>query len=653
MCGRTALVQADRYEKKRSPTDSEQNLFLVFNDVLIKIILCPLVSRPEVAYFLPVCGCFAEGQWKSYCNPLTGCMEAMHLLRPNRSSAVEQSGFAKKSAKQHESTSVIPTGNRIANLANLLCLINNVSFAHARFSARCFPGRLLWRNEKLQGCGSTLFLSCDRCDFESIGYPIYKIVEDITQKQTRGQKPCMLNQQLVTAIVCTGVSVKDAQLFCSFLDLPSPSSQALSAMCKKAAEAYHLCNREDMGRIRQSLRQRNVRCGLPIDFPIPVECDCRYNIRTCSSGNAPGQPASQVLGIACENLTPDKKIIAMSHRTKFWKNKQNRLPTDTSQLVPEWEPIGNSEKAIGEDLGEQVMSDGLRVGFVTTDNDSKLFSGIAQGLQQKCTPVKQDCLVHRFRALYKKVKKCKFGTLYQEDATARERAKSITALARETRVRLSAELQGYCKKHNGNPQKVAAAMHQLLNSCLSCFQGDHGECRNSSVICKGTREKTYKAQYLVREKRLQVTEADHKLWKATIAPFFSVQSVARMQIRSSTNKCESVNFTFGRTLPKGMTFRSTLAGRAASAVLQRNNGVQEAARSVMEFWNISLDASSPGKRRLADLQRKQGYRKVRNSSESHRQRKKKCTLSRLRAYRRQNIDTTYVKDIDDVPSNEP
>ena len=135
------------------------------------------------------------------------------------------------------------------------------------------------------------------------------------------------------------------------------------------------------------------------NYPVPIEADSRYNIRTGSGGNAPGQPASQIVGIIAENLTPAKKIIAVSQRTKQRRNRQHQPPSNSSDLVPEYEPIGNSEHDIGTDLGRQLASDEIHVQLITTDNDSKLFAGITEGLGQKIAPEKLDCRVHRFQSL--------------------------------------------------------------------------------------------------------------------------------------------------------------------------------------------------------------------------------------------------------------
>ena len=617
---------------------------------------------------------FAEKEYKQHCSAETGELEAEHFLRTRASarSAVEKSASAvaqvtsKKQKKvSHKKTRAIqmhekqrnadsiaaPAGNRIVNLNNLTNLIKGLISEHEPFAiAYGCSGDLQLCNETRVSCCSTLFYRCVDCGFESRGYVIFNAVEGGgAREHVRGRKALGLNQRIAMATIATGLSVRNAQLFCCYLDLPSPTSKALSGMIKKAAEAVYRCNEEDMHTIRQSLKERHSRCGVEPNYPVPIEADCRYNIRTGSGGNAPGQPASQIVGIIAENLTPAKKIIAVSQRTKRWQNRQHQPPSNSSDLVPEYEPIGNSEHDIGTDLGRQLASDEIHVQLITTDNDSKLFAGITEGLGQKIAPEKLDCRVHRFRSLYKKLKKCKFKTIYADDTTVRQRGKGAAALAKESRSRLAAEFLACSKKYQGDAHEFSAAMSKIIDACLHCFHDNHDYCVKTSMVCTGRNKGSYKLQYIDKTKSLCMTLPDFELWTKTVKPYFTWQSVSRMRHRTSTNKCESFNNTLSGIIPKGRTYHSSLPGRVANAVLFRNKGVSEAVTSSLAYWNLGLETGSPAADRLEELRRNEIYQKNLHSSKQQKRRKKSCALQRIRRYQSKDIAATYAKDIADKP----
>ena len=104
-----------------------------------------------------------------------------------------------------------------------------------------------------------------------------------------------------------------------------------------------------------------------------------------------------------------------------------------------------------------------------------------------------------------------------------------------------------------------------------------------------------------------------------------------------------------KVLPKGRTYRSTIAGRVASAVLQRNKGAALPVCEALNFANIPLEAGSPAMQRLLTLQKQIDRITLIKSSKPYRQQKKLWRKQHLQFLQESlNSDNmTYQKGIED------
>ncbi|CAK8689826.1 unnamed protein product [Clavelina lepadiformis] len=425
----------------------------------------------------------SDSEMISLKHPNTGDILGHHLLRP----LVKEESLIEQLADANEGTESF-VGNRIMSCARLEEILSDICNGHNCQSPFCeakFKGN--W--EEIRGCGSIVKFKCLCCDFVSQSFATFDKVSG-QENRSMWQSNSKVNLQLACGIMLSGLSQRSAQAFLSCLDLPSPNLKRLSRYCKKTSDLVSKCNEDDMRDRRISLKERNLRVGLPSKAKVSVEADSRFNVGLAAAPKQPTQPATQVVSVMAENVTPKKSIIAIGMKTK---ERAGRKSTDvrSNDQFPIGVPPGNMERTLGEQLAKDLQRDAIDVDVLTTDNDSKFLEGFSKQMEnsQKEQVTRQVCCVHTFRSLGRRMKQLKLGTLFPARDTNRTvAARSQKKFALECQSRLFAEYKVCILKYGNNIDEMAAKLLGAADAMLGCLQGDHSDCKRLSFVCRG-REK--------------------------------------------------------------------------------------------------------------------------------------------------------------------
>ncbi|XP_076809901.1 uncharacterized protein LOC143452731 [Clavelina lepadiformis] len=580
----------------------------------------------------------SDSEMLSLTDTKTGDIAAHHCLRSLSKGTTLISELA-----QYKEGSFSFVGNRIFSCARFEELVTEICRKHKRHSPRCKID-LKVCSEDLRGCGSIIKLRCLQCTYVSQPFSTFEKVE-LDRKLWHATSKA--NLQFALGVLLTGLSERLAQAFLSCLDIPTPTTRNLSKYCQKVSDSVTRYNKGQLKDLRQDLKSRNVRAGLPANAKISIEADARFNVSLAAAFNQPTQPATQVVSVLVENVTPQKKIIAVGFKSKE-TNRRTSKAANKDESFPFGVPPGNMERDLGKKLAEDLQCDGLAVDVLTTDNDSKFFDGFSKQMHSsQAEPVKrQTCCVHTFRSLGRRLRKLRLGLLFPKDATNSViAARSRKKFAIEFQSRLFAEYKACIEKHGNDIATVTKLLKNATEAVLACLQNNHSQCRRFSFVCRGNSRPLLWNNNKVG---LVLNDESKTLCLQTVAKYFNQRILGKIRLGNTTNKCESVNATFSKTLPKGRHFENTIPGRLHLAVLCRNNGFGSGVAMACNVSGIPLQNGSPATKRMAGFQASDTQLLLKRKTPVARQRRKFC---KGRRFKQHDLGGTVVETYKNNPKN--
>ena len=264
---------------------------------------------------------------------------------------------------------------------------NEATAQHAAFEGRCDQPCFLINTDQPRGMCSRQSLKCRNCAYQGGKFNLY----DELPPTSRGPKAAAPNLAWQVALQETSIGISKSRMLLTSINVPPPSRSGMNKNAAKAAKLTVQMVQESLHEERQQLKETNKARGLPDNAPINVSIDGRYNSSVISSRNKAGQNASQAIGIAIEQQTPEKKIVAAYMQNKLcwtgsWlRNKGFNIQCPgghegcTATLARN-EPL--SEFTIGEKLGEMFANDNIPVKYVTTDGDARTAQGVEAAMKK-------------------------------------------------------------------------------------------------------------------------------------------------------------------------------------------------------------------------------------------------------------------------------
>lgn len=474
--------------------------------------------------------------------------------------------------------------NRIFHYGKTQELWNKSISGHRGFSPRC-RGELEWdmKAEQQWGLGWIERLHCRQCDYQSPSMKLFREVD--TGPKRRGRKSGAPNRSLQVGLshcMIGNSAIRDVLLS---LNIPAPSASGMQLQANSVAPVLERVNKEDM-----ATRLKKV---MTISPSIMVEGDCRYNNALQSAaGKTPYQPATQAVFSICENVTPQKQVLAVTCKNKHCQvaERLRRIGRDvlcpnhtghcSANMQPE-DPIGNEGSWAGEAFRQMFdTSPDVSFKYFTTDGDSRAFVGLQQVQGEHSSVIAEHLrdTRHLTENMRHAIKKAKFSAKMFPGHEQRTREKEQDLFALEVSRRCHAEFETCHQNLEGDFNKIKDAMIKVPETLIQCYQGDCSECNVYSFVCGSRKENPWTKNYVPNNFQIYPCSADETLLLKLIAIRLGADSLAKTRMNTSTQKSEAFNRALSRSNPKNVTFKRTFESRIHSATHLLNSGIAASTR---------------------------------------------------------------------------
>ncbi len=518
--------------------------------------------------------------------------------------------------------------NRIFCLQNTSKLWNTAFTEHKQISPRC-AGDLDWDMgaEVQRGLGWEERLKCSQCAYVSPRHKLYRELE--SEDLGRGRRALAINRSVMVGLNHSGIGYDGLKNILLTMNIPAPSISCMQRNANIVGESLVKLNEDDMRSTREHIHHLATSVG---KNAIAIEGDCRYNNSLRSaSGKTPSQPATQATYTMCENLTKNKKIIAIATPNKLCKKasvlrgkgQQVTCPNHEGSCtanIPPGQVIGD-EKQWAEKCLDQMANDPnpLKFSAFTSDGDSRAFMAVSQ----RHTDVEQfkdpNHLNKGQRRALTNIKLSK-GFFQNKDKTQTV-DKLQARLGLEISYRCSAELQQLVSNTDMEADKIVRGSSYLKDAVLQCTLGNHSLCKKYSFVCTGRKRRLWKREFLPQSIVLCPCEEDIEKLRAVIEYRLSKQAVLSVKQNKHTQKCEAVNRAYTRSNPKHITFTRNFKSRVHAAAHLLNNDLASSVLKKCESIRAPLPhGSKPVKRLISDAKTIKQMKDVGNSDRHRKQR---------------------------------
>lgn len=584
-----------------------------------------------------------------------------YLLRPRRLN-IPQGSQAGQSKGELESY-------RIVHLQKTADLWNDAFFQHTQFSSQC-PGKLMWdmKSSKQWGLGWQGAIACNTCKYKSTCQKLYN--EVINGKA--GRNHADVNLALQVGLSHTSISTTATRIILAALNMPAPSASGMQRNANTVGNVIVQTNQSDMIRIRSQLKDQNVLRGLEHDSPINVEGDGRYNNPLYSSlGKTPYQPATQAVYTISENLTPKKKIIAVSLKNKLCRNAELLRSKGGDVTCPDhagvctaniaWDaPIGNEREMAAECVHDLVNGpDSILIDHFTGDGDSAAFKGVERAQEMK-TDIKPKRLSdggHLTRGMYRFIKAQKFSDkMFGGNIAKSKRDKRHGMFALELSRRCDSEFKAAFRKYGKNTPEFIKEMKHIGTTIIDCYRGDCSNCESHSFVCGGPSQvngRFHSKMYLTEDFHINPLKEDTALLLTAISKRLGEGAIMMTKFNTSTQKSEANNRGFNRTNPKNVTFSRNFPARIHSEIHTLNSGIGKSTITQLKAVGTPLPMMSKARTHLLRMQSQSQYIAKRLKTAAAKKARSRNKMRRYHAYKQNKEDELYRKGMADEEWQNP
>lgn len=481
-----------------------------------------------------------------------------------------------------------PGEMRLLNSDLNLAMYNQVIMEHASQGAACrIPQFTIVKEMKVGVCWKQS-LGCNRCDYRSGMFKLYK---DIPTPGKKGRRAAAPNAALQVGLQDSAIGSTKARVLLAAMDTPPPTRTAMRKMSNRVAAATSTLNKEDMSRRLQQCRETNVLRGLPHEAPINASVDVRYDTNTFGSRNKMGQNATQAVGLLIEQQTDKQQIVSMHLDNKLcwvgsWLRRQGfdvECPgghPDCTATISPYEPM--SERRIGECLGKCVSLEEILIKHVTTDGDGRSAEGIAEAMKQLrplWKVIRQADTTHLGHGVFTHTLKASFSNTMFPARTKVNKKEQQKLLGLDLKTRTHMIYTGLYKKHGGYIPAIILDIPKVLEATVRCYGGDCSQCRAHSVVCSGGKKRNWwsRSQFFrtLGLKKFHMSQADQQILKELLKLRIGESALQSTRFNMNTNKNEGSNRGISASLPKNVNFARNAVGRAHSVVHRLNYGIGE------------------------------------------------------------------------------
>ena len=510
---------------------------------------------------------------------------------------------------------------RLLGRDRTIAMFNDFIQSHSRDN-ECNNLQVKLNNEIKVGLCWKWTLCCSTCKFVSKEYKLY----EECQSSNRGPKYAAPNIGLQAGLKESTIGSTKARLILAATNTPPPARNSMQKASRKVGEVICKLNDEDMSNRIEEMKKLNEDRGLPANNPINIQVDGRYNSYVMGSRRKPGQNASQVIGIAREDMTDDHKILAMYIDNKLcwtgaWlagKGYDVRCPGDHHNCtanVKHCEPLG--EARFGYHVGKELSLHQVLVKHITCDGDSTSSLQVERAQQDMLMPnwklTRLADRNHKGQCQYRTGLKAEFSNNMFPAPTQAERNECKKSFSADLKKRAALVIETLYKKHAGDTNIITSKLQNIVDTIILCYQGDCSRCRNMTTMCSGGVTTSWWArsqdlrQSNLHRGDIHMDEEDEKFTRVLLEMQLSVQSYKEFKLHTSTQSCEAANRSISACLPKNVTFCRDFRARASTAVHRINNNIGNSLHMKLDALGAPITPGSRTAKALKKIQHASDY----------------------------------------------
>ena len=505
--------------------------------------------------------------------PINGEIKDFTALRPKKTPELPENQGLRNDISDDSDTNIIV-------LRDKMCSMWNDSFKeHKSKRPRC-GGDLFWDEirSKQWGLSWKAVLSCTNCDYYSQEYRLYNEV----QTGNRGPKPAATTYGLQVGLSKQGISNGGITEVLTSTNIKAPSYNTLQRAANYVGKVITETNMEDLERQIDRIKDLCVATGFHPYGPIPAEADGTYNNGIFTKvGKTPFQAGTQVDFTVSENLTSDKKIIAIVHHSKLCscpKREGKDHLVDCTATLPKNASIGNEGDYLEEAI-EKINESNLVIGDLTVDGDSSSRATaptINQPHGLKITP--KYCTIHLKWISEKRIKGHAFSPGMFKGRNKLERDQAKARFTYDISNRMAAEFEKAHERYGGNIYEINGIMPHIMDAIIDCYKGNCKKCDEFSYVCNKT-DGRWNRPFLdisnttSRDIIADASEEDIDFLRSIMQIRLGTEALESTSNNSTQNKSEANNRGIKKAKPKQITYPRNSAMRTHSAAHSMNNGV--------------------------------------------------------------------------------
>ena len=441
----------------------------------------------------------------------------------------------------------------IAHAHKLSMLFNDSFREHAKYSPGCM-GNLLLEKTHERLISSSRALKCTHCDYFSCSKDLY----------IKSGNQSTLNMALGFSLLKSSIGASQCREIFLSLGIYPGSVHGLQNIINYCGRIVVKLSQTNMARERQNAKFRRELC---------ITLDGWYPTKFCSG---PWQASMQTTFTALDSKTNKVLVIYIASKlcpeaTKL-RNKGIKVdcpgnhPGCTANL-DKFATIGQ-EGFYANEVATILKNDGLNVTDICTDADSKITKGFAK-VYPEAKNFKDKS--HICRSLKRALVRATFSKNMFTPKTVKLKKRAQTRFAGDLRYRIEAEFTAFLNKtkrgtHSEKMEKMKSHFQTLTPKIISCFKGNHRQCKNHSLIC--TDKKRWSLKHEIKP-----TRGDEALLKKIILEKRLGNACLEATVTdASTQGNEAFNRTLSKTAPKTTTHSLNFSARMHAAVLIHNLG---------------------------------------------------------------------------------
>ncbi|XP_019636810.1 PREDICTED: uncharacterized protein LOC109479296 [Branchiostoma belcheri] len=294
------------------------------------------------------------------------------------------------------------------------------------------------------------------------------------------------------------------------------------------------------------------------------------------------------------------------------------------------------EAALGREMGKKLVENNIRVSHLVHDGDGHIFKGMSEVMEEETgEPTKSlSDNIHLSRSIARAVTKATWSAHMWPGKTRAERMQVKNRFGDDLKLRLEAEHRQAREKYGKNKERMEEAMNKASDAIVNCYlDGDHTLCRTQSLVCSGS-SKVWGFSFFPHGTKELICpdEADREELRTIIGKRLDPEVLEATRFGLNTNRAESANRQYSKSVPKNRTLTTTLAGHYASAVHSANNGTALSILMKRQAAGIPLSPRSPAVTALRAMDKIETYKRAYHKEPARRSRRKTNRVKEFQTY---------------------